>query len=256
MRLRLRVGLGLAIIASIATALVAAGRVTESVERTLTLSDPGTVSIRNVNGSVEVLPSDGDQVFLHAVKTARIRDSLRETTIEIDESPGRIAIKTNLPKRGLFDFGDHGASVSYSIRVPRGAEVRAKTVNGSVKISGIRGRLHAESVNGSVRISEAAGPVTAESVNGSIEVSCPNAAATSLSSSLKTVNGSVQIWLPASVTGHFQAKTVNGSIKTDLPLNVRKSKYGRHQSIDGRLGDGGAEYSFETVNGSIKILAN
>ena len=256
MRIQFRVSLGLAIIASVATALVAWGKVTETVERTLTLDDPGTVSIGNVNGSVEVLPCDDGQVFLHAVKTARSRDGLRETTIEIDESPGMISIQTNLPERGLFDFRDHGASVSYSIRVPPGAEVWAKTVNGSVKIRGIHGRLRSESVNGSVRISEAAGPVTAESVNGSIQVTYPQAVGTVESSSLKSVNGAVTIWLPSSVTGHFQAKTVNGSIKTDLPLNVRKSKYGRHQSIDDRIGDGSAEYSFKTVNGSIKILSN
>ena len=256
MRLRLRIGLGLAIIASVAIVTCGEGKVTETVERTLALDSPGTVSIGNVNGAVKVLPSDGDQVLLHAVKTARTHDSLRETTIEIDESPGMIDIKTNLPKRGLFDFGSHGASVSYSIRVPPSAEVRAKTVNGSVKVRGIRGRLRTESVNGSVRIAEAAGPVIAKSVNGSIEVNYQQARNMIDGSSMKTVNGAVKVWLPSSVSGHFQAKTVNGSIKTDLPLNVRKSEYGRHQSIDDRLGEGDAEYSFETVNGSIKILSN
>jgi DUF4097 and DUF4098 domain-containing protein YvlB len=69
------------------------------------------------------------------------------------------------------------------------------------------------------------------------------------------VNGSVRVYLPASVAGRFHAGSVNGSIEADFPLQVTKARFGPSRSLDGELGNGGdTSFSFNTVNGSIDIL--
>lgn len=250
---------------SVAAALAACGvpglvsfggaKVTESVERTLTLGANGTVAIQNVNGSIRIRTAEGGEVRLHAVKSGRDAERVRETAVEVNESPGRIAIETKIPKRGWFRNG--GVSVAYNLEVPLGAAVVATSVNGSIHIRDLRGAAAAKTVNGSVRIANAGGSVDVQTVNGSVRVAYAEAGpGADTENSFKTVNGSVQVALPGAVGGAFQANTVNGSISTELPLEVRKSKYGRHRSIDDRLGEGGAAYAFRTVNGSIKILAD
>ena len=231
MRIAHRIATCLAAALCLAAAPLAA-KVSETVERTLRLGEHGAVVISNVNGSIGIRTADTDQVSLKAVKTASNADKLRATTIAIDESPGRIEIKTEFPKRGWFEWGN-GASVSYRLTVPGGADVRATSVNGTIKIRGIRGQTDTRTVNGSVRITDVGGSVSAETVNGSLQVS-----------------------LPSGVNGRFRAETENGSIHTEFPLQIRKAKYGGQQSIHDQLGESGATFSFATVNGSIKILKN
>ncbi len=247
----------------IATCLVAAvclavaplaAKVTEKIDRTFKLAETGELVVSNVNGSIEVNASDGDQVILHAVKSANDADALQATTIEIDESPGRLEISTKHARSGWFGSNGNG-TVTYNLTVPRGVHVKATSVNGTLTIREIQGDIEAETVNGAVKISDAGGAVAAKTVNGSLRAditTTPNMK----SNSFKTVNGSVQVSLPSDVAGKFQAETVNGSINTDFVLEVHKPGPWGKKSINAQLGTGGASYSFSTVNGSIKITKN
>lgn len=218
-------------------------------ERSFSLSEGGTVSVKNHNGSVRVGVSDGNRVLLRGRKTANKDEDLQRVAVETVESPERIDIETRIP-RGLT-----GASVSYELEVPRGARIQVSSVNGSIRINGIHGETRAESVNGAVKIEGVAGSVTAKTVNGSLNVGWDSLEG-SAKHSLKTVNGSLKIRMPGDAQGTFEVKTVNGSIRTDLPLEVRKGRFGRHGSISERIGQGGPEFALSTVNGSISVLAN
>ena len=235
---------------------LAQGAVSETLERTLALGEGGSFSIENVNGPIAIAVGDSDEISLRATKTARDADGLRSITVDINEEPGSVAISTNFSKLGLFGrWMGRATSVAYDLRVPRGAAVRAKSVNGTITIADLAGDLQTETVNGAVRISDVAGQVKAKTVNGSLRASYA-AVNDSGTNSFKTVNGSVEIRLPPDVSGQFRAKTVNGSVKTEFPLEVRKPKHGPGRSIEDRLGSADATYSFSTVNGSIRILEN
>lgn len=231
-----------------------AAKVTENVDRTFKLAEGGELVISNVNGSIDVKASDSNQVTLHAIKSANDADGLQATTIEIDESPGRLEISTKHANSGWFSSDGNG-SISYALTVPRGVDIKANSVNGTVTISQIHGDIEAETVNGAVKINDVAGAVAAKTVNGSLRVAITDAPDSKINS-FKTVNGSVQVSLPANVTGKFDADTVNGSIKTDFALEVYKPKPWGKKSINAQLGTGGSSYSFSTVNGSIKITEN
>jgi len=224
----------------------ASARVSEEFSRTLPLPSDGAFSVVNVNGSVEVEIWDRDEVQIDATKQAKDRETLDRTQIEINASKGRIEVVTRLPK------GKQSGSVSYRVKVPAGVSVDAKSVNGAVAVSGVLGGVDAQTTNGALTLREVAGEVEASTTNGALHVS-HSALPSSGSHRYSTTNGAVEVSLPSSASGNFTAKTVNGKIRTDFPLEVHTTRWGRNSSIDGTLGDGGASFDFQTVNGSIEI---
>ena len=112
------------------------------------------------------------------------------------------------------------------------------------------------SVNGRVEASGAVAPVTAKTVNSQLRIRYADKPKSG-EHTFETVNGSVRVYLPASVAGRFHAGSVNGSIEADFPLQVTKAGFGPSRSLDGELGNGGdANFSFKTVNGSIDIRSS
>lgn len=242
-----------------------AANVSENIERVFQLETGGSVAAANINGPIRVRAADGGEVSLRAVKTARTAECLEALTVVIDASPPAQAgktqtlrIETKHPVKSWiqsFAKGGCDGNVSYELTVPRGAAVRAKSVNGAVTIENVHGGIDAETVNGRVKISGAGGAVTARTVNGSVRADIAGEP-TSGEYSFQTVNGSVRVSLPAETSGKFQANTLNGAIETDLPLEVRQARRWGKKSIDARLGGGDASFSFSTVNGSIDIRKN
>jgi DUF4097 and DUF4098 domain-containing protein YvlB len=157
-------------------------------------------------------------------------------------------VVTRFPKRRGFFGGQR--KVDYVIRLPARARVEVETVNGKLRVEGMRDRVRASTVNGSVELRDVSGEVEASTVNGSINAHYlkPDDRGRHRFS---TTNGAVRLELPPDVTGDFEARTVNGSIKTDFPLEV-SGKVGRR--LRGRLGEGRATYHITTVNGSVRLM--
>lgn len=228
------------------------GTVTESFEETVPLEPDGALEIENVNGHIYIETWDRPEVHIQAEKKASSEDKLDQIEIDIRTEGNRVAVKTRLPKSIWGFIGSGKGSVDYHLVTPETARVSVSTVNGKVEIEGVAGSLRAKSVNGPVRVADAAGTVDASTVNGGIHVrylELPGEGRHKYS----TVNGGVEVVLPAWAEGDFSAKTVNGAIDTDFPLDVTKPKWGP-KHLEGRLGEGGGHFDFKTVNGSVKIL--
>ena len=224
--------------------------VSETVERTVALASDGRMHVEGINGSIQVRAWDRNEVHVIAHKKAKDAAALGEIELEIESSGNQVSIESQLS-------GGWGkqASVCYEISMPAGASASVEAVNGAVAIQGVQGEVDVEAVNGAVQVEAARGPVSVETVNGaqtvgygSVPESGPNR--------FESVNGRVTVFLPGSMQGSFQAETVNGGIQTDFPLKVEKAKWGPSSSLDGQLGSGGADFSFETVNGRVRILMN
>jgi DUF4097 and DUF4098 domain-containing protein YvlB len=227
---------------------LSAAAVSESFGQTVSLSANGSVELSNVNGSIEVTGWDRDEVHIDAVKKASTIAKLEEIEIEVDATADRVSIETDLPRNG-------NASVSYRISAPQGARLDVDTVNGSVRVAGVRGDVEAQSVNGSIDADGLAASTSIKTVNGSVAAhyaAAPDAG----EHHFKSVNGAIAVYLPAAPSGRFAAKSVNGSIHNDFGLEVRKARYGPMRSMEGSLGSGAGEFEFDTVNGSIKILSS
>lgn len=238
-------------------ALLAAGSlfasVTEEETFSYKLDDGGRFSLSNVNGSVVVTGGDGDSVEIIATKKADNQEDLDKIEIEISHSADEIVVETELGESNRwFSHGNNSGSVKYEVIVPVSTHLDSvETVNGSVNISGVSGKVVAESVNGDLEVSDLAGDVGLSTVNGSIE-----AEFTRLEDqqrvNMETVNGRVSIDLPENANADISADTLNGGINaSDFGLETEKGFVG--SDLNGKIGNGGARLNIDTVNGSIKI---
>ncbi len=213
-----------------------------------------TFSVNGVNGSIDIEPSAGSAVDVVAVKTGKKSDPA-SVQIEVKQDGGNVTVCALYPGNHCNADGtmtsnvrNNDVQVRFTIRVPDGVRVRARTVNGSIDSRARASDVEAHSVNGSVSC-DTRGGVVAHTVNGSVEVTV---ASHSLSSDMEchTVNGGVTLHLPENVDADLEIENVNGAIEVDFPLS--ESRMTRHH-VEGRIGAGGREIMCKTVNGGVRV---
>ena len=145
---------------------------TERFSRTLRLSRNGSFELTNVAGDVVVTGGGGNDVRLDAIKRVRTRDEadgkarLQEMQIEIDEAPTRIDVRTVYPRQGRGLSG----RVDYTVALPQDTNVTVRTVSGDLRVTNVRGALHAESVSGDIVAADVPKLTTLKSVSGDVQL--------------------------------------------------------------------------------------
>lgn len=230
--------------------------VTETETFTFELADGGRFSLSNVNGSVTVTGTSGNQVEIVATKKADNQSDLDNIEIEISSSDDEVVVETEIGNsNSWFSFGNNSGEVRYEVSVPANSLLDSiDTVNGDVYISGVSGKVIAESVNGDMEIQGLADDADLSTVNGNIEAAF-NKLEGRQDVKAETVNGRVAITLPADADVKVSADTLNGSINArDFDLETDKGFVG--SDLNGEIGNGSARLNIDTVNGSVKIRSN
>lgn len=219
------------------------------------------VEIKGVNGRISAEPATGGTVEVVAEKRARSSDP-KSVRIEVVEHAGGVTICSIYPSKdpsrpntcvpgenNHMNVRNNDTSVNFTVRVPAGVGFRGRTVNGGITAENLAGPVEARTINGSVRISTS-GVARASTVNGSIVAAMGRADWTN-DLEFATVNGSIDLSLPASLSADVDASTINGQITTDFALTVT----GRfsHRNLNGTVGGGGRELRLKTINGSVKL---
>lgn len=245
-----------------------------------TFSNDKTLDVDNVDGTIQVVGDTGNTIRVEGERILRAEDqqaldrAKREVNLDVNEKDGTAQLYVNGPFRHNNSRDDHGFHIHYddheyevtynfTIHVPRDTGLRLRTVNGDVKTEETRGKFDIHGVNGAVTMTGVAGYGTLQTVNGQTSVSFrenPRQA-----SDFKTVNGAVEAAFPPNFSADLRFKTLNGQAYTDFdttalasaaPAGERvngKFVYKFNQSRNVRIGSGGPELSFETVNGDIRI---
>ena len=226
----------------------------EQFAETYPFTADGRVSLENINGDVEIQGWDNAEVKVEYTKRARTEKGLERMEVRIDSSSNRIDIETDYVKRdrGWGDWGDSGGEVEYRLWVPRGARIdEIDLVNGSLDLSGLEGDVAADLVNGNIEAEGLTGDVEIETVNGDVELEM-SAVDANRRIWIESVNGSIELILPAGVGADVEASTVHGRISNDFGIDVKRGRYvGR--SMRGEIGGGGARVELENVNGAIRL---
>ena len=221
------------------------------VEETRALAADGRFELENVNGRITLRTWSRDEVRIEAERGAVTEEMLEDIQIEIEGEGSSVRVKTRYPKQKGWFMGGNRGKVDYEITVPRGAEVRLKTVNGPVDVEGLSGSIRVESVNGGLDLADIGGEVRAKTVNGSIRADYDRLPGSG-HHRFETVNGGIQVALPKDAGGRLEARTVNGSIDCDFPLDVTVKEKRR---LEGRFGSGDGRFDLATVNGGIDVVA-
>jgi hypothetical protein len=219
------------------------------------------IEIRGVNGSVSAEPASGGEVEVVAVRRAR-RSDPEEVRIEVVRHAGGVTICAVYPNPGgepntcgagpnqRSNVRNNDTTVEFTVRVPAGVRFDGRTVNGKVEANNLGADVDAYTVNGSINVSTT-GLARAQTVNGSI-TAVMGRADWQDGLEFKTVNGGIDLSLPASASARVEARTLNGEITSDFPLTVNGT-FSRRR-LSGTIGGGGdRELRLETVNGSVQI---
>jgi hypothetical protein len=170
--------------------------------------------------------------------------------LDISESNNTVTIKTSFPINSDFN-----------IQVPADTSVRVNTIGGrAITIDNISGEIEASNMNGQVTVTNASGPVVASSMNGKVTASL-NRVPPDKDMSFSTMNGVVDVTLPADAKANFKMRADNGDIYTDFDVKLdgqAAPKTGKRRARDGgtqsgTINGGGPEIQFTTFNGRIVI---
>ena len=228
------------------------------------VSAPATVFVRNTNGSVEIKPATGKNVEVTADVRWRRGDPKRDVTFQGKSSPnGNVIIcaiwndgscsesKYEVKKPG-FSIGPFSqgtdASVKFTVYVPAGVKVDVMTMNGSIGAAATA-PVKARTVNGTIKIATSVGPVDAETVNGDVDVRM-----TTLGGDgpvrARAVTGSVAAYLPEKVDGTVDMESVIGNTVSDFPGSKSADD---NKKFTATLGTGGRTVDIGTVTGSASL---
>jgi len=233
---------------------------TERIEKSFPLNANGRVCVSNVNGSINVIAWDRNEVKLIAVKTADTKEHLANVDIKIDAREDYISIESDYgDNRDWKNDSDHrwknngNVSVDYELSVPRGAMLNeVETVNGSVSVADFNNLVKISAVNGTVKAMNLRGTAELSTVNGEVFADFDKLAPGS-KIALETVNGRVNLTIPSDSSATVKAESLNGPITaTDFNLPSRRGKYVGN-SLYGRLGNGDVAIKLESVNGPLTV---
>jgi hypothetical protein len=249
---------------------------------TLPFSDPSRPKSLIVDipmGSVTITGYDGnDAIIEYSGRGDRPRRKARQGDMppgmhRLDQPTNAVeATQENNVVRVKGGFLDR---LNIEIKVPKQTTLDLKTMNGSISVEGISGEMTIDAMNGHINVQDASGPVVAHSMNGRIVASLTQASAAK-ASSFSSMNGSIEVALPADLKARLKMKTDHGEIYTDFDVKVESSTGSATPAVDGggkngtpnlpnmvlphtdrtlygTINGGGPEMQFITYNGRIVI---
>lgn len=217
--------------------------------------------VKNLNGPITVVAASGNQVEITATKKWR-RGDPADVRFDVQQSEGNVTVCALWFEAECDDDGirsrsrrgernrNNDVSVEFTVRLPRGVKLDVATVNGSLEIEGARAEVEAHTVNGSIEVATSVGPVNAHTVNGSIMARMTTLAGDE-DMEFATVNGDIEVEVPESFDADLEMSTVNGRLESDFPLSIQGRLNPRN--IKARIGKGGREIEFGTVNGNVEL---
>jgi hypothetical protein len=246
-----------------------------------TLPAAARLEVDNIQGYIHVSGYNGSEIQMVAEKTIdaesteRLEAAKQEVKLDVSRAGDTLTLFVVGPFRchcednrsGIREHGHRGYRVNFDfeIKVPTATFLRLSTVNnGDIRVENTTGDFDIGNVNRGIEMTEVSGSGLVHSVNGPIKVlfakNPPGAC------SFRTVNGSIDTSFRGNLNADVRVKTFNGQAYTDYDVTAlprvistgerRDGKFVYHSDdFNGmRIGSGGPELKYDTLNGSIRII--
>jgi hypothetical protein len=183
--------------------------------------------------------------------------------------------RLDLPQRGLsveeddnvvtvkMEHGLRGSGVTIS--TPAETALSLHTMSGEITVEGVKGEIDVNSMNGRINLTNVSGSVLAHSMNGPMKVVMDNVDA-SKPLSFSTMNGTIDVTLPANFKANAKIRTDHGEVYSDFDFKLNggaitqkndtsdgKFRVTMDKTITGTINGGGAEVTLKTYNGTIYL---
>jgi DUF4097 and DUF4098 domain-containing protein YvlB len=242
---------------------------TDTYTRTFKVGAGASLDIYTLAGTIVVEGAPGDEIVINAVKRVRApaadaRALMDGIVIEANETAGRVEVRTGMRRA---KYGN--VWVDYTVQVPFGAAVSARSLAGDIKVVNVRGDVQIECTSGTAEANLTPSLVRVKSISGDILL---NDAGSSGTLAASTVSGrlvakglkaraleftsiSGDVVLLDVISERVQARTVNGEVEFLGGL----SKSGRYEFVS-HSGDirlrltmtSGFELSATTFSGDVR----
>lgn len=227
-------------------------------------TEPQTLKIDNIFGSISVSGYNGKTVRLTARKTIRaktnqtLEDAKKEVKLDISTKGNSIDVVVDGPfrnKEGQCQWNTRklGYIVQYDfqVKVPFKTGLYVKTINkGDVDVSDIQGKSTIKNVNGKITVKNLKGDFLVHTVNGRIKMEGITGSGNAHTvngkvkvlfdknpgsdCSFKTINGNLELDCLPGLSGNFKFKTFNGKVYSDFPAAYLPSSPGKGERKKGK----------------------
>jgi hypothetical protein len=265
--------------------------VTSSQRKQFTVAGIPDVTLKTFDGAIEVRAWDRAEVVVDVETRASDKSVLDEIQVAAEQSGNSITVEARAPKgeRNVVNIGVHvSPSARFIASVPREANVKITSGDGSLRIERVAGRVEMETGDGSIRGTDLSGEVRVHTSDGSVTLDGVNGRAAvetgdggvKLSGrleSLKLRTGDGSVWVKADegsrVADDWEIRTGDGGVSVEVPATFdadldaeassghvrldRLTLEGAVRSSDraakGRIGAGGRPLVVHTGDGTITI---
>jgi len=217
------------------------------------------VNVHVLNSAIAVKTYGGSEVIVecgtHSAPSAdgmRRLDSPRGLTIEEENNVIEI-------------HADPALEGPLAITVPADTAVDLHTLNGNLSVEGLHGEVDTDTLSGRTELAGISGTVVAQSLNGPIRVTMDRVDP-SKPLSFSSLNGSIDVTLPADVKANVKFKTMRSDIYSDFGMalggsasmmkdssGMLKFRLGFDDNLEGTINGGGVPVSFHTLHGTIYL---
>jgi hypothetical protein len=180
-------------------------------------SKPGKLKLSVTNGDIRIRGADAQEITVRSeIKPqtdAPRKDGLRVLSTSSSYS---LKEKDNVVTLAYGDSFPMSGGGDFEITVPRNTSVIVNnSFGGDIDIGSVTGNIEIKSLNGEVKLDDVTGAALVETMNGEINVNV-HSMSDGNPLSFTSMNGEVNLHLPADAKANVQLRTHNGSILTDF----------------------------------------
>ena len=225
----------------------------DEFHKNVSLSPGGTLSLRNVNGNVEINGWASEELDVYAEKMIQLPDRSKFYVYpRKDFAPGIVFDKfenfVKIMTKNISEDKEIGY-VDYFIDVPHSINLKDIVVRrGNITINEVYGDAFLEVAEGDIVVENFSGSLTASVTQGSVKASLFDLREED-EIILDTREGNITLSLQEDANAHlvvvFPEGEVNSEFELELPLDVKK--------IDMQLGENGPRISITAMRGNVNI---
>ncbi len=251
------------------------GKLFAQQQITVPLSDPGKsykLEMHLLDGSIKIVGYEGKDIVIDvetdSAKSHRNDDGGSGTGMRrINGGNGLDLTATENSNTVSITSGFAKRNATVVVKVPQTtADFKVTTVNnGNINISNVSGTLEVINVNGSIACTNIAGSVVANTVNGEVKVTFKSIDAKA-AMAFTTLNGNVDVTLPADAKENLKLKSERGEIYSDFDMAIDKTQpktqitnedHMHRITIEdwvyGKINGGGPEMLMKNMQGNIYV---
>ena len=163
----------------------------------------------------------------------------------------------------VLNISKNARNKYYKFKIPNKAKLMVNDIHAEVNttymVSDMFSEVEINALNSEIKMQNVSGPVVANATNGNVEINFRDLTKEKPNSIL-SVNGFVDVTLPAKTAADIQLHTVNGEAYTDWDIEVDKDASATLPmgapnmnmfNLEGQINGGGIPISIQSVNGDI-----